>query len=53
MAYVRKKQTTIGLTEEVIDFTKKKAQSIGMSMSVYIETLIRKEIEKDKKESGN
>ncbi|MBD3107191.1 hypothetical protein IEO70_02260 [Bacillus sp. AGMB 02131] len=48
MAFVNKKKVTIGLTEEVSTFAKEKAKSIGMSMSVYIETLLRKEMEKEK-----
>jgi len=48
MAFVNKKKVTIGLTEEVSSFAKEKAKSIGMSMSVYIETLLRKEMEREK-----
>lgn len=52
MAYVNKKQLTIGMTKEASEWAKEKAKSTGMSASVYIEQLIRKEMKKEK-ESGN
>jgi hypothetical protein len=52
MAYVNKQKLNIGVTKEVSDWVKEKSKSIGMSASVYIEQLIRAEMEKESKQSG-
>lgn len=48
MAYVTKQTLTIGVTKEASEWAKEKAKSVGMSASVYIETLIRKEMDKER-----
>ncbi|WP_019241482.1 MULTISPECIES: hypothetical protein [Bacillus] len=48
MALVNKSRLTIGLKQESIDYVKEEAAKLGMSASVYIELLIRKDME-DKK----
>lgn len=50
MAFANKLATNIGLTPHVKEFAKEKAKEKGMSLAVYIEQLIRSEMEK---EAGN
>ncbi|MEH7098168.1 hypothetical protein [Neobacillus vireti] len=52
MAYINKQKLNIGVTKEVSEWVKEKAKSRGMSASVYIEQLIRSEMEKDTKKDS-
>jgi predicted DNA binding CopG/RHH family protein len=48
MAYVNKQSLNIGVTKEVSEWVKAKAKSKGLSASLYIEMLLRIEMEKEK-----
>lgn len=52
MAFAHKESTTIGLTGEAKNFGKLEAKRKGMSLGVYIEQLIRKDMEEKKKETN-
>lgn len=47
MAFVNKQKVTIGLTPEITKWGKDKAESIGMSLSVLIETVLREQMKKE------
>ena len=47
MAYVNKVTLNIGVTKEISEWVKEHAKKQGMSASIYIEQLIRREKEKD------
>lgn len=44
MPYINKKVLNIGLTEKANEWLREEAKENGMSISVYIETLIRRQM---------
>jgi predicted HicB family RNase H-like nuclease len=44
MPYVNKKTLNIGVTEQVSKWVKEEARNQGMSASIYIEQLIRRQM---------